>query len=151
MCLFQVGFGNFKTRVSSSPGSTGIRSRNSCCISCHHTSLTCFHWTTPLPLSLSVWPRPLLNSYKSRSALLSASLRFNCSFCPRVSCRQSESWPFGPRCCYDFLLTAQLLQLCTNTRASLVTLLQVSAAFDTANLMKWRLFKEKFRFEGMRV
>lgn len=114
-----------------------------CRISCHHTSFTCFHWTTPLPPPLSARPRLLGNSQKQQ--------HFSCSFWPRVSCRQSESWPFGPRRCYDFLLTAQLLQLCTNTRASLVSLLQVSAALEKANVMNWLLFKEKFRFEGNTV
>lgn len=69
-----------------------------CRIGCHHTSFTCFHWTTPLPPPLSVRPRLPVSSYKSRSALPSLlwQKHFNCSFCPRVSCRQSEGWPFGP-------------------------------------------------------
>lgn len=110
---------------SSLPDLKAVRILDACCISWHHTSFTCFHWTTPLPQSLSVWPRLLMNSYKSRSVLLSASLFFQrnsltvvCA--PALRADNHNLDLLVPHRCYDFLLTAQLLQLCTNTWASLV-------------------------------
>lgn len=64
---FILGLG-IETRLGRTFEQHRFESCSCCCISWHHTSFTCFHWTALLPQSLSLWPRRLLvGSYKSRS------------------------------------------------------------------------------------